>query len=288
MTPGIADGLLSGDRAAMPPADQAKLSCILSQTAAYSCVGWVVAVMSLAGCTPTADTPMSRPIEAMEAPWGPFARQCDSTRVSHITFRWRVGEEEVSDVYETCAGFSAMLSGHDAAEITASVGKIGQPSSSVVLRILRKTGGVARAAAPGDPGLLAQGSDAPDAAEMLARDIGLAARQLISPNEILAVPVRLSLPFSLDIVMSCRPDGEHRDHGRDTLVLSCTLDQKVHTDHLDGQVQLAGVEEIDIQTGVRLSSVLTGHLRGRSRLGDNAVWHSADNGLLYRREMEFE
>jgi hypothetical protein len=88
--------------------------------------------------------------------------------------------------------------------------------------------------------------------------------------------------------MSCRADGEHRDHGRDTLVLSCTLNQKVQTDRLDAQVQLAGVEEIDIQTGVRLSSVLTGHLSGRSRSGDNAAWLSANNRLLYRREMEFE
>jgi hypothetical protein len=88
--------------------------------------------------------------------------------------------------------------------------------------------------------------------------------------------------------MSCRPDGEHRDHRRDTLVLSCTLDQQIHTERLDEQVQLTGVEEIDIQTGVRLSSVLTGHLRGRSRLGDDAAWHLANNRLLYRREMEFE
>lgn len=227
--------------------------------------------MSLTGCAPAADTAMSRPIEAMVSPWGPFARECDSTRVSHDAFRWRVGQTEVADVYETCVGFSAMLSGRDAAEITASVGKINQPSSSVVLRIVRKTDGVARAAAAGDTGLLAQGSDVPGAAEILARDIGLTARQLITPNDTLTLPVRLSIPFPLDIVMSCRPDGERRDHGRDTLVLSCTLDQMVHTDLLDVQVQLAGVEEIDIQTGVRLFSLLTGHLRGRSRLGDDAA-----------------
>jgi hypothetical protein len=111
---------------------------------------------------------------------------------------------------------------------------------------------------------------------------------LISPNETLELPVQLLIPFPLETVLSCRPDGGHRDHGRDTLVFSCRSNQKVHTDRLDAQVQLAGVEQIDIQSGVRLSSVLAGHLSGRSRSGDNAAWLSANNGLLYRREMEFE
>jgi hypothetical protein len=244
--------------------------------------------MSLTGCAPAADTPMTQSIEAMQAPWGPFARACDSTRVSRSTIRWRVGEVDVAELHETCTGFSSMPSGHDAAEITASVGEPDRPSEPTVLRILRRTDGVARPAMAGDAGLLALGSDAPDAAGTLARDIGLTARQLISPNDTLDLPVRLSMPFPIDIVMSCRPDGEHRDHGRDTLVLSCTSDQQVHTGRLDAQVQLAGVEEIDIQTGVRLSSVLTGHLHGRSRLADNAAWHLANNQVLYRREMEFE
>jgi hypothetical protein len=53
-------------------------------------------------------------------------------------------------------------------------------------------------------------------------------------------------------------------------------------------MQFTDVEEIDIQTDVRLSSLLTGHLSGRSRSGDNAAWLSANNELVYRREMEFE
>ncbi len=231
---------------------------------------------------------MSRPVEAMEAAWGPFARQCDSTRVSHTATRWRVGETQVAEIYGTCTGFSTMLSGSDTAEITASVGKINQPSSPVVLRIVRNASGAARPAAPGDTGLLAQGSDVTDDAAILARDIGLTARQVISPNDTLALPVRLSVPFPLDIVLPCHPDGMHREHGRDTLVFSCLLDQKIHTDRLDAQLWLAGVEQIDVQTGIRLFSVLTGRLNGRKRLSDNAAWHTANEELLYRRVTEFE
>ncbi len=288
MTPGIADAGLpvTGQRSRQTAGGS--WSGVLSQPAAYV-FAWAVAVaVSLTGCAPAAETPMSQPVAAMEAAWGPFARQCDSTRVSRTGTRWRLGETEVADVYETCVGFSVMLPGQDSAEITASVGRTNQPSSSMVVRIMRKTSGVARAAVPGDTGLLAQGSDAGDAAELLARNIGLTAHQVVSPNDTLALPVRLSLPFPLDVVLSCRPDGGHRDHGRDTLVLSCTLDQQLRTEHLDAQLQLAGVEEIDVQTGVRLSSALSGRLSGRKRLGGDAAWQSANDRLLYRRETEFE
>lgn len=181
-----------------------------------------------------------------------------------------------------------MEAGRDAAEITASIGKPDQPSSSVVVRILRKTSGDARTAAPDDSGLLAQGSDAPDAAALLARDIGLTSRQLVSPNDTLPLSVRLSVPFPLDIVLACRPDGGHQEHGRDTLVFSCTLDQAIRTDRLDAKLRLAGVEEIDVRTGVRVSSVLSGHLSGRQRAGHDSAWQSANERLLYRRETEFE
>ena len=122
------------------------------------CIG---VVLSLTGCAPDAGTPITQPVEAMEAPWGPFARQCDSTRLSHDTVRWRVGQTEVAAVYQTCTGFSAMPAGRDAEEITASVGTIDPPSSPVVLRIVRRTDGVARPARLVTPGLLAQGSDVP-------------------------------------------------------------------------------------------------------------------------------
>jgi hypothetical protein len=263
-------------------------SRVLSQPLAFAFSGWVAVAASLAGCAPTADTPMNQPVEAMAAAWGPFARQCDSTRVSHTASRWRLGETQVGDVFETCVGFSAMLASQDSAEITASVGTPDQPSSSVIVRILRKTSGAARAAARGDTGLLAQGSDSPQAAEIMARDIGLTARQMVSPNETLPLSVRLLVPFPLDLVLSCRPDGGHRNHGRNTLLLSCTTDQEIRTDHLDAQVQLAGVEEIDVQTGVRLSSALSGRLSGRKRPARDAAWQSANERLLYRRETEFE
>jgi hypothetical protein len=123
---------------------------------------------------------------------------------------------------------------------------------------------------------------------MLAGEIGLTARQLIHPNEVLSLPLHLSVRFPLDIVLTCRPDGGHTEHGRDTLVFSCMLDQKVRTDHLDAQVRLGWVEEIDVQTGVRLFSVMTGRLRGRRRASDDAGWQSADDRLLDRRETEFE
>jgi hypothetical protein len=199
-----------------------------------------------------------------------------------------MGYIEVADNYETCTGFSAIPSGHDAAEITASVSETNRPSSTLILRILRKAGGATRAAAPGDTGLLAQGSDVPDAAQILAPDIGLTSRQLVNPNDTLALPVQLLIPFPLDAVLSCRPDGGHRDHGRDTLVFSCTSNQEIRTDRIDAQVRLEGVEEIDVQTGICLASVLAGHLSGRKRLSDKAAWQSADDRLLYRRDTEFQ
>ncbi len=292
MTPDIADEALGQTGQRCRQRARRSRGRVILQPAACAFACWVVVVAaSLTGCAPapTADAPMSRPVEAMEAAWGPFARQCDTTRVSHTATRWRVGETQVADVYGTCIGFSALLSGHDTADITASVGNINQPSASpLVLRMERNSSGVARPAGPGDTGLLAQGSDVRDAAEILARDIGLTARQVISPNDTLALPVRLAVPFPLDIVMACRPEGMHREHGRDTLVFSCLLDQKIRTDRLDAQVWMAGVEEIDVQTGIRLFSVLTGRLNGRKRLSDNAAWHAANEQILYRRETEFE
>jgi len=266
------------------------MSEIWPRPAQCAVAAWIAVVASLVGRAPSADTPISLPVEVMVSPWGPFARQCDPTRVSHDIYSWRgrVGIWEVANVYGTCTGFSAMPSGQNAEQITASVGEIDQPESPTILRILRTSGGAARAAAPGDTGLLARGSDAPETALMLAGDIGLTARQLIHSDQVLSLPVRLSVPFHLDILLNCHPDGGHTEHGRDTLVFSCTLDQKVRTDHLDAQVQLAGVEEIDVQTGVRLSSVMTGRLSGRSRASDDAAWQSADDRLLYRRETEFE
>jgi hypothetical protein len=260
----------------------------LARSEAYAFAGWVMVAASLTACAPSADAPMRQPIEAMKAPWGPFARQCDSTRVSRTVVRFRNGDTEIAKDYETCAGFLSMPASNNSAQITVSVGEVNKPSSTMVLRLLRSPDGAVRAAEPGDTGLLAQGSDAPDAAKTLAREIGLTARQLINPNETMSLPIRLSLPFPLDVMLSCRPDGEHRDRGRDTLVFSCTLDQNIQTGQIVARVQLAGVEEIDVETGLRLTSLLTGRLNGRERQVDGAAWQSANDRLLYRRDTEFE
>ncbi len=111
---------------------------------------------------------------------------------------------------------------------------------------------------------------------------------MVSPNDTIALPVRLSVPFPLDIVLACHPEGVHHDHGRDTLVFSCLLDQKVTTDRLDAHLQLAGMEQIDVQTGIRLFGVLTGSLSGRKRSGDDTAWHTAEERILYRRATELE
>ena len=180
-----------------------------------------------------------------------------------------------------------MASGQDVVQITASISAQGREPAETV-RILRTTEGNSRPAASGDTGLLAQGSDSPEVASWFARTIGLPARQVIRPNETIDLPIRLSVPYPLDTVMSCRPDGGHRDRGRDTLVLSCSLQRTVQTDHLDASIALNGVEEIDVQSGVRLSTLLTGHLNGRVRRTDTAGWQTADDQILYRRETEFE
>lgn len=81
---------------------------VFAQPAAW--FGLAAIALALTGCAPpAADTPMSQPVVAMEAPWGPFARQCDGPRVSHTALRWRLGETEVAQVYETCVGFSVMM-----------------------------------------------------------------------------------------------------------------------------------------------------------------------------------
>ena len=149
---------------------------VLVRPGARALAGCIVVAGLLTDCAPAANKPLSQPIALMEVPWGPFARQCATTRVSYTTVRWRVGDTEIAKDYETCIGFSAMPSGPDAVEITASVTKTDGPSAPVILRIRRDIEGKARAAVPGDVGLLAQGSDVPEAAGTLARDIGLTAR----------------------------------------------------------------------------------------------------------------
>ncbi len=119
-----------------------------------------------------------------------------------------------------------------------------------------------------------------------SRHRALTARQLIGPGQTLAVPVRLELPFPLDVTLSCRPDGGHRDHERDTLVFSCTADEGVRTERVDLRGRLAGVEEVDVQTGVRLNGVLSGELSRRMRPSVAAAWQATNEHIHYTRTME--
>ena len=178
-------------------------------------------VLSLTGCAPEAATPITQPIEAMEAPWGPFARQCDSTRLSRDTVRWRVradrGRRGLPDLHRILGDASRPQCGSRSRR--ASAKSINHRRRWSCASCAGQTALRGRPN-PATPGCWRKGRTSPDAAQILADDIGLTARQMIKPNETLALPVRLAVPFPLDVVMSCRPDGERRDRGRDTLGLS--------------------------------------------------------------------
>jgi hypothetical protein len=92
----------------------------------------------------------------------------------------------------------------------------------------------------------------------------------------------------MDGILSCHADGQRLDRGRQTLVFACVLDEHARTDRLDAQLHLAGVEEIDVPTGIRLTGVLTGWLKGRERFNDRARWQPADDHIWYHREIELE
>jgi hypothetical protein len=195
---------------------------------------------------------------------------------------------EVTENDTTCTGFSALPNADGSVQITSSTIGNGRLSEPIISRILRRPSGISRTAAPGDTGLLAQGSDVPTAAESLAREIGVPARQIITPNGTLVLPIHLDIPSIIEGTLLCHLDGQRLDRGRQALVFSCELDKHVLTDRLDAQLHLAGVEEIDVLTGVRLTSVLTGWLRGRQRFNEQARWQVADDHLWYHRETELE
>jgi hypothetical protein len=123
--------------------------------------------------------------------------------------------------------------------ITATIGTGDPASSPSIARFLRRPGGQAREAVPGDTGLLAQGSDDTDAAKTLARQIGLSEPQTIRSGQTLVLSVRLSMPSPLDVQLSCRPNGGGRMDNRDTLILACTGNQDVRLDNVVGRLQLA-------------------------------------------------
>jgi hypothetical protein len=234
-----------------------------------------IAGAMLGGCASRAITPMSQSKELMDAAWGPFARQCTSMRTSHFADAGRSGVKEVGTEDESCIGFVATPASGGAIEITGSMTSEPGPSTPIVLRILRAPGGVSRPAAPGDTGLLAQGSDSPQLAQAFAEQIGLTQKQVIDPNATLRLPIFLAVPSPLQGTLQCRPDGGSVDRGRETLIFSCTLDERVHTDRLDARVQLAGVEEVDVLSGVRLSGSFAGSVSGRERISPAGSGHEA-------------
>lgn len=231
---------------------------------------------------------MTQPVQVMEEAWGPFARQCTTTRVSHYEAHRQLSPSEVTQTHTTCVGFSAFPRADGAVEVTASMNADNATANPVISRILRSPSGASRTAMPGEPGLLAYGSDVPAAAAVLARDIGVTARQMIDPNQLLSLPIRLHMPFPVDGVLACHPSGEAMDRGRKVLVLDCTLDQDAATDRLQARIHLSGEQQVDIATGVRLSGEMRGWMNGRARLNDRSPWQPADGNVWYTKETEFD
>jgi hypothetical protein len=241
-----------------------------------------------AQCSPTAKSPITKPVQVMAQAWGPFARQCATTRVSHYEAHRQLSPTEIVRTHTTCIGFSALARADGSVEITASMNADDPSSNPIISRILRSPTGASRTSIQGEAGLLAYGSDLPDTAEVLARDIGLTVRQLIEPNASLRLPIRLRLPFPVDGALACQPRGETVDHGRRVLVLDCTFDQEARTDHLQAKIHLTGEQQVDIATGVRLSGRMTGWLNGQARPNDQSPWQPADGAIWYSKETEFE
>jgi hypothetical protein len=231
---------------------------------------------------------MDQPKEVMTVAWGPFARQCASTRTSHYVMTGRSGPKEIATDHESCIGFAAMPAADGAMEITASTAANGQTSVSTLYRILRGPSGVSRPAISGDNGLLAQGNDSPKSAEAFAHQIGLSQQQIIDPKGTLLLPIILYVPSPVEGTLQCQPDGGGVDRGRETLVFSCVLDEQVHTDRVDATVRLAGMEEVDVLTGVRLSGSFAGSLIGYERFGAQMSGRQVDDHVWYERIMQFE
>jgi hypothetical protein len=231
---------------------------------------------------------MTQPVQLMVEAWGPFARQCATTRVSHYAAHRQLSPSEIVETHTICVGFSALARADGSAEITASMNADDPSSNPIVSRILRSPSGASRTAIQGEPGLLAYGSDVPEVAAVVAREIGVTARQLVEPNESLRLPIRLHFPFPVDGALSCRPSGETDDHGRKILMLACMLDQEARTEHLQAKIHLTGEQQVDIATGVRLSGEMTGWLDGRVRLNDRSPWQPATEEVWYSKETDFE
>ncbi len=241
----------------------------------------------LGGCAPTTTTLLTQPEVVMKVAWGPFARQCTRTRTFHSVIAGRTGLKEVETNRENCIGFAAMPAANGAVEITGSTAGAAEPSVPIIYRILRGPRGVSRPAQPGDVGLLAQGSDDPESSKSFASRIGLTRQQVVEPKETLLLPILLHIPAPVEGTLHCTPDGGAVDHGRQTLVITCTLDEQAHTDSLDAKVRLAGVEEVDVQTGVRLSGSFAGSVVGYEISDNQMRGKRVDDHIWYERTMEY-
>jgi hypothetical protein len=221
--------------------------------------------------------------------WGPFARQCITTRLSHDRPHRQLSPIEEVETTTVCFGFATQPRSDGSVEITASMNAADSASNLIVSRILRYPSGVSRPAQANDTGLLAYGSDVPDVAAALARDVGLMHQQLINSDEQIALPIRLRMPFPVDVTLVCQPSGEAEDHGRKVLVLNCTLDQDVTNDLLRGHLHLAGTQRVDVATGVRLSGSMNGWLNGQTRQHAGSRWvKTTDDHIWYSKWTDFE
>jgi hypothetical protein len=240
-----------------------------------------------AACTP-ANTPLSHPEEVMTLPWGPFARQCTQTRTAHYVLAGKAGLKEVVTNDHSCVGFVAMPAAGGAMQITGSTTADESSSGPVIYRILRAPSGISRPATAGDNGVLAQGSDDHSLATSFANQIGLTRQQIIDPEKAMLLPIMLHVPSPVMGTLRCRPDGGSVDRGRKILVFSCVLDEQVHTERVDATLRLAGVEEVDVMTGVRLSGSFAGSLNGREKTSAQAPAEQVHDHVWYERTMEFE
>jgi hypothetical protein len=186
-------------------------------------VSSAVLSVPVASCTPAVDSSLSQPTEVMVDAWGPFARQCTTARASHYVTNQRLSPSKVTEQSTTCTGFSALPDADGSVQITGSTSTNGKLNAPIISRFMRQPSGVSHTAASGDTGLLAQGSDAPTAAESLAREIGVPARQIVEPNETLLLPVHLDAPSLIEGSLSCHLDGQGVDGGRQTLVFPALL-----------------------------------------------------------------
>jgi hypothetical protein len=264
---------------------------MINCAAAFRPVQLIVGIVALAlvsACTATAPKPLTGSVSTMEDSWGPFARQCVNTRLSYWVSSGRLSPTEKATTNGECWGFSVAPGPNGSTIVTASIGGEDDPTAVKIVRFLRSPSGQARPAAPGDMSLLAQGSDDPKVAAELAREVGLSERQMIAANRQLDLTIRLDLPAPVDVAVSCHPDGGGEMHGRDTVVLSCTGSRQLHTDTFEGKLNMEGVEEIDVRSGVILASRFSGHMNGERQMSGLATGKYGDVQLLYGLDTEFE